>query len=55
MTLCVRAFRCRSIFNSFFLGGFECSLQRNVADDGVRLDLIASTEHDTSAPPRTMR
>jgi len=36
-----------SIFNSFFLGGFESSTQ--VRRDGVRLDLIASTEHDVRA------
>ena len=35
------------IFNSFFLGGFESSTQRR--RDGVRLDLIASTEHDVRA------
>ncbi len=35
------------LFNSFFLGGFELSTQRR--RDGVRLDLIASTEHDTRA------
>lgn len=36
-----------SEFQSFFLGGFECSTQRR--RDGVRLDLIASTEHDVRA------
>ena len=35
------------LFNSFFLGGFESSTQRR--RDGVRLDLIASTEHDRRA------
>jgi hypothetical protein len=35
------------IFDSFFLGGFESSTQRR--RDGVRLDLIASTEHDSRA------
>ena len=35
------------LFNSFFLGGFESSTQRR--RDGVRLDLIASTEHDARA------
>ncbi|QYE36543.1 hypothetical protein KZX46_11850 [Polymorphobacter sp. PAMC 29334] len=34
-------------FQSFFLGGFESSTQRR--RDGVRLDLIASTEHDIRA------
>ena len=36
-----------ALFNSFFLGGFESSTQRR--RDGVRLDLIASTEHDLRA------
>ncbi|WP_235559635.1 MULTISPECIES: beta-glucosidase [unclassified Methylophilus] len=31
-------------FNSFFMGGFECSTHRR--RDGRRLDLIASTRHD---------
>ena len=31
-------------FNSFFMAGFECSSHRRT--DGVRLDLIAATEHD---------
>lgn len=35
------------LFNSFFFGGFESSTQRR--RDGVRLDLIASTEHDARA------
>ena len=35
------------IFNSFFLGGFECSTQRR--GDGRRLDLIAGTRHDLLA------
>lgn len=35
------------IFDSFFLGGFESSTQRR--RDDVRLDLIASTEHDIRA------
>ncbi|MFN8789515.1 MAG: hypothetical protein ACK5XF_09240 [Neisseriaceae bacterium] len=35
------------IFNSFFQGGFECSTHRR--HDGIRLDLIASTKHDTYA------
>ena len=34
-------------FSSFFLGGFESSTHRR--RDGVRLDLIASTEHDARA------
>ena len=35
------------LFHSFFLGGFEASTQRR--RDGIRLDLIASTEHDARA------
>ena len=35
------------LFSSFFLGGFESSTQRR--RDGVRLDLIAATEHDVRA------
>ena len=35
------------IFNSFFMGGFECSTHRNA--QGKRLDLIASTRHDEFA------
>jgi hypothetical protein len=31
-------------FDSFFMGGFECATQ--VRNDGRRLDLTASTEHD---------
>jgi hypothetical protein len=34
-------------FPSFFMGGFECSTHRR--PDGRRLDLIASTRHDTMA------
>lgn len=34
-------------FQSFFLGGFECSTHRR--RDGVRLDLIAATQHDRFA------
>jgi beta-glucosidase/6-phospho-beta-glucosidase/beta-galactosidase len=33
-----------TLFNSFFLGGFECSSHRR--QDGRRLDLLASTKHD---------
>lgn len=33
-----------SLFNSFFLGGFECSSHRRA--DGRRLDLLAGTGHD---------
>ena len=33
-----------SLFNSFFLGGFECSTHRR--SDGRRLDLLAATGHD---------
>ncbi|QJQ93860.1 MULTISPECIES: beta-glucosidase [Halomonadaceae] len=36
-----------SLFESFFLGGFECSTQRR--RDGRRLDLTASTQHDRLA------
>ena len=36
-----------SIFNSFFMGGFECSTHR--PKHGRRLDLIAATQHDTFA------
>ncbi len=35
------------LFDSFFLGGFECSTQRRA--DGRRLDLIAGTRHDLLA------
>src|SRR5436190_3393557 len=35
------------IFNTFFMGGFECSSQR--PRHGRRLDLIAATGHDTFA------
>jgi hypothetical protein len=34
----------RSLFRSFFLGGFECSTHRR--SDGRRLDLLAATGHD---------
>lgn len=34
-------------FNSFFLGGFECSTQRG--KDGRRLDLLRNTRHDELA------
>lgn len=34
-------------FNSFFLGGFECSSHRRV--DGVRLDLLRATCHDEAS------
>ena len=34
-------------FNSFFMGGFECSTHRDAV--GRRLDLIASTRHDEFA------
>lgn len=33
-----------SLFDSFFLGGFECSTHRR--NDGRRLDLLAATGHD---------
>ena len=32
------------LFDSYFLGGFECSTHRR--RDGRRLDLIAATGHD---------
>lgn len=35
------------LFNSFFLGGFECSTHRR--RDGRRLDLIRTTHHDAYA------
>jgi len=37
----------RSSFNSFFLGGFECS--SHVRPCGTRLDLVNATGHDTHA------
>src|SRR6476660_1507142 len=36
-----------TLFNSFFLGGFECSTHR--LPTGRRLDLIHSTRHDELA------
>lgn len=36
-----------SVFDSFFMGGFECSTHRR--RDGVRLDLLRSTGHDRHA------
>ena len=36
-----------TLFNSFFLGGFECSTHRR--GDGRRLDVIAATGHDRLA------
>ena len=36
-----------SLFNSFFIAGFECS--SHLRRDGQRLDLLASTEHDARA------
>lgn len=36
-----------TLFESVFLGGFECSAHRR--DDGRRLDLIAATGHDRAA------
>lgn len=35
------------VFNSFWLGGFECACHRR--SDGRRLDLLAATGHDLSA------
>lgn len=37
------------LFQSFFLGGFECSSHRRDRPDGPRLDLLASTQHDRFA------
>ncbi|WP_443192185.1 beta-glucosidase [Pseudomonas indica] len=37
-----------SLFDSFFMGGFECSTHRR--HDGRRLDLVAATGHDRHAP-----
>src|SRR3954469_10166570 len=36
-----------ALFQSFFVGGFECSSHRR--RDGRRLDLLASTLHDANA------
>ena len=36
-----------TLFNSFCLGGFECSSHRRI--DGTRLDLLAATHHDRLA------
>jgi hypothetical protein len=36
-----------SLFDSYFLGGFECSTHRR--RNGRRLDLIATTGHDRAA------
>lgn len=36
-----------SLFDSFFMAGFECSAQRR--RDGRRLDLLAATDHDRLA------
>ncbi len=36
------------LFDSFFIGGFECASHRR--RDGVRLDLLHSTGHDRWAP-----
>jgi beta-glucosidase/6-phospho-beta-glucosidase/beta-galactosidase len=36
-----------ALFDSFFMAGFECSSHRR--RDGVRLDLMASTQHDRLA------
>jgi beta-glucosidase/6-phospho-beta-glucosidase/beta-galactosidase len=46
-TLTPVALTSSSVFQSFFIGGFECSTHRR--RDGKRLDLIASTQHDTYA------
>jgi hypothetical protein len=37
----------RELFQSFFIGGFECATHRR--QDGRRLDLIAATHHDVKA------
>lgn len=34
----------QSLFQSFFMGGFECSTHRLIS--GKRLDIIAATSHD---------
>ena len=36
-----------ALFQSFFMGGFECSTHRRC--DGVRLDVLATTQHDVRA------
>lgn len=36
-----------TLFDSFFLGGFECSTHRR--HDGLRLDLLHATQHDRRA------
>jgi hypothetical protein len=36
-----------SLFDGYFLGGFECSTHR--CQDGRRLDLLAATQHDRAA------
>lgn len=41
------ATRAAPLFQSFFMGGFECSTHRRC--DGVRLDVLATTEHDIRA------
>ena len=43
----VGAFDAAPSFQSFFLGGFECSSHRRC--DGRRLDLLAATGHDRLA------
>ncbi len=35
------------LFNTYFMGGFECSTKRR--NDGTRLDLLAATRHDRYA------
>ncbi len=35
------------LFQSFFIGGFECATHRR--RDGRRLDLLAATQHDVNA------
>jgi hypothetical protein len=39
--------RTDALFQSFFIGGFECSTHRR--RDGKRLDMIAATGHDLNA------
>lgn len=39
--------KCSGLFQSFFMGGFECSSHRR--QDGHRLDLVAATRHQDHA------
>src|SRR4051794_29769368 len=42
------AYVASDLFNSFFMGGFECSTHRR-RSDRTRLDLLRATGHDRSA------